>query len=75
MKALMLVLALSLAAACSAPTSTEPAVDGPRMDEGAPITCRSGYAIANRNGEWVCVSETGEVESASTPASTTTSPD
>ena len=57
MKALMLLLALAFAAACSAPASTEPVVDpgeGPSREEAMP-TCRSGYAIANRNGEWVCV--------------------
>jgi hypothetical protein len=56
MKALMLLLALAFAAACSAPTSTEPVADpgpGPSREETVP-TCRSGYAIANRNGEWVC---------------------
>jgi hypothetical protein len=54
MKKLMLVLVLAVAGACAAPTGTEPVAD-PTLDESPDQpTCRSGYAIANRNGEWVC---------------------
>lgn len=69
MKALMLLLALAFAAACADPTGTEPVAetgDRPTLDE-IP-TCRSGYAIANRNGEWVCEPIGGEASSTNTTA-------
>lgn len=69
MKGLMLLLALAFAGACAAPTGTEPVTEptaGPSLDETIP-TCRSGYAIANRNGEWVCE----PIEQQSAPAGTT----
>lgn len=73
MKGLMLLLALAFAGACAAPTGTEPVADpaaGPSLDETIP-TCRSGYAIANRNGEWVC--EPIEQQSTATGTAETTS--
>lgn len=56
MKKLMLALSLALGAACSTPTDVPPPSD-PVLD--SEPTCRSGYAIANRDGEWVCVAEDG----------------
>lgn len=65
MKGLMLLLALAVAGACAAPTEPVAAPGAERSLDEVP-TCRSGYAIANRNGEWVCEPIEGE------PTTTTT---
>lgn len=51
MKKILLLLVTVVLAACSAPSA--PVAPEASLDE-APITCRGGYAIANRDGEWVC---------------------
>lgn len=51
MKKIVLLLVAVVLAACSTPSA--PVTPEASFDE-APITCRGGYAIANRNGEWVC---------------------
>lgn len=53
---LFVVLAAALVG-CSSSTEPAPAPELEVVKNGGELTCRSGYAIANRNGELVCVPE------------------